>query len=85
MRRVLIAALALLVLGAVAGGSIAWAKTANGNPDGGLNEVSLDESRTIAEDYLLNGPTYKFDGIEGSVFLTDTTIGESPHCWTFVF
>lgn len=44
------------------------------------------ESQRIAEDYfLLNSPTFKFDGIEESLKLVDTNTFKCPYCWEFMF
>ena len=39
----------------------------------------------IAKDYLLNSPTFKFDGIEDTLELVATNQGVCPYCWQFVF
>jgi|GEM_PF-2770129 PGF-CTERM protein len=43
------------------------------------------KSREIAEEYLLNTLTFRFDGIEDSLKLVDTNTLECPYCWEFVF
>ena len=43
------------------------------------------KSREIAEEYLLNSLTFRFDGIEDSLKLVDTNTLKCPYCWEFVF
>jgi len=44
-----------------------------------------EESLKIAEDYLKNGATFQFDGIEGSIKHKETLEAFCPYCWGFVF
>jgi PGF-CTERM protein len=44
-----------------------------------------NKSLEIAEEYLLNSPTFRFDGIEDSLKLVDTNTLDCPDCWEFVF
>ena len=50
-----------------------------------LAETSLEESRAIAEKFVLNSPTFKFDGVEDSLQLLATHKGQNPTCWQFKF
>lgn len=50
-----------------------------------ITKVSQEESQEIARSYLLNCPTFKFDGIEDTLELVATNQGVCPHCWQFVF
>lgn len=50
-----------------------------------FNRVSQEESEEIARNYLLNCPTFKFDGIEDTVELVATNTMKCPYCWEFVF
>ncbi|HJH27572.1 MAG TPA: hypothetical protein C5S37_12615 [Methanophagales archaeon] len=43
------------------------------------------KSREIAEEYLLNTLTFRFDGVEDSLKLVETNTLECPYCWEFVF
>ena len=45
--------------------------------------ITEEESQQIALDYLLNSPTYLFDGIDGSVELVETLTARCPSCWVF--
>lgn len=51
-------------------------------PGGGTTEA---ESREIAENYVRNSPTFKFDGIEDSLRLVATNPLRCPSCWEFVY
>lgn len=44
-----------------------------------------EESLRIAEDFLRNSPTYKYDGVEGSIKHIETLEAFCPYCWGFVF
>lgn len=54
-------------------------------PGNEVNKVSKEESEEIARNYLLNSPTFKFDGIEDSLELVATYQAACPYCWQFVF
>ncbi|MFO8100736.1 MAG: protease inhibitor I42 family protein [Dehalococcoidia bacterium] len=47
--------------------------------------VTEAESQQIALDYLLQSPTFLFDGMEDSVQLVETETLRCPYCWTFVY
>jgi hypothetical protein len=50
------------------------------------NMIATEEaSLEIAGDFLRNSPTFRFDGIEGSIVHTDTLEAFCPYCWGFVF
>ena len=44
-----------------------------------------EESEQIARGYVLNTPTYVFDGMEGSLVLKETLQAFCPNCWGFIF
>ena len=48
-------------------------------------KVSQEESQEIARNYLLNCPTFRFDGIKDTVELAATNQAVCPYCWQFVF
>jgi len=56
---------------------------------GGLAEDQDIQLRETAQqqalEFLKNSPTFKYDGIEGSIELTDTVALETPSSWTFVY
>lgn len=47
--------------------------------------VTEEESQQTALDYLLDSPTFKFDGMAETVKLTETMVLRCPSCWTFVY
>ncbi len=44
---------------------------------------TVEESRIIAENFIMNSPTYKFDGFDLRYVETQTM--RCPYCWGFVF
>ena len=54
-------------------------------PPDTIKEVSQEESRRIAEEFLRNSPTFAFDGIEDTLRLTNTLRPRCPYCWVFIF
>jgi hypothetical protein len=46
---------------------------------------SKQESLTIAEDLIINSPTFVFDGIPDSLSLKETLTSNCPSCWIFIF
>lgn len=60
-------------------------------PDGSVTEVSPfkqmseEESRRIAEEFVRNSPTFVFDGIGDTLRLIDTITLRCPYCWQFTF
>ena len=53
----------------------------------GCKETPPDEqaSQKIARDFLVNAPTFKFDGIKNSLKLTATDTLRSPYNWEFTY
>ena len=49
------------------------------------NGVSEEESLKIAQQFLKNSPTYKFDGIEETLIHEETLTLRCPYCWQFIF
>jgi len=47
--------------------------------------VSEEESLEIARNFILDSPTYRFDGIEGTLELVETLHPDTPYSWEFVF
>lgn len=48
-----------------------------------LRQYTVEESLEIAKHFVLNCPTYTFDGIEGSLEIGSTTTLRCPSCWQF--
>ncbi|MFC1953913.1 hypothetical protein ACFLWR_07315 [Chloroflexota bacterium] len=59
--------------------------------DGTVTEISAfqqmteEASKEVAKDFVINSPTFVFDGIEGSFQLTETLTLRCPYCWQFIF
>ena len=50
-----------------------------------FTQMSEEESRRIAKEFVKSSPTFVFDGIEDTLRLTDTITLRCPHCWQFIF
>ena len=44
-----------------------------------------EESQEIALAFLMESPTFQFDGVTSSIELVDTYPARCPYCWTFVY
>jgi len=59
--------------------------------DGTVTEISAfqqmteETSKEVAKDFVVNSPTFVFDGIEDSFQLTETITLRCPYCWQFIF
>ena len=45
--------------------------------------ISQEQSQKIAEEFLRNSPTFKFDGVEDTLKLVNTAVREKLYCWEF--
>ena len=84
MKNSLFLALSLTILLSITLGIVACGKSDVSQNDG-FTVVSQDESQEIAEDYLRNTSTFKYDGIEDSVKLIAIHTMRCPYCWEFTF
>lgn len=50
-----------------------------------FQQMSAEESQRIAEEFVRNSPTFIYDGMEGTLILTDTLTLRCPYCWVFSF
>jgi hypothetical protein len=50
-----------------------------------LSQVSIESSEMLAGTFVMNSPTFIFDGIPDTLELTDTAQGRCPYCWEFTF
>jgi len=50
-----------------------------------LIEMSKDESKKVAENFIKNSPTFTFDGVADTLKLVNTLRARCPYCWVFVF
>ncbi|MFP3974922.1 MAG: protease inhibitor I42 family protein [Chloroflexota bacterium] len=48
-------------------------------------EVTQEESREVAEEFVRNSPTFAFDGMEDTLELVETLYPDIEHAWGFVF
>ncbi|MCP4608872.1 MAG: hypothetical protein GY845_09180, partial [Planctomycetes bacterium] len=71
--------LAMLILAAIACEDSTSDVTEDEDSNGD-QAVTQEESQEIAQEYLLNSPTYLFDGIDGSIELVNTLTARCPSC-----
>jgi len=70
---------------------LGWHWKGDVKADGSLVEVSAfrqmseEESKNMAEEFVKNSATFVFDGIEDTLRLTDTLRPRCPYCWVFIF
>ena len=70
---------------------LGWHWKGDVKADGSLVEVSAfrqmseEESKNLAEEFLRNSATFVFDGIKNTLILTDTLRARCPYCWAFIF
>ena len=72
---VLIVSLVLLIAGCACNGD-------TGNSD---SPPTKQESQEIAEEFIINSPTFAYDGISDSLKLERTFTARCPSCWVFIF
>lgn len=71
--------------------TLGWHWTGSVNPRGHVTELSPlrqmseEESRQVAHDFVTVSPTFAFDGVEDSLQLVDTLTARCPACWLFIF
>jgi len=51
----------------------------------GSQGISQEESQEIARQYVINDPTFQFDGMMETLALVNTTALKCPYCWEFVY
>jgi hypothetical protein len=71
----LIISLVLLIMGCAC----------NDGTENNTQPPSKQESREIAEEFIINSPTFAYDGIAESLELDGTFTARCPACWVFVF
>jgi len=70
---------------------LGWHWKGDVKADGSLVEVSAfgqmseEESKNMAEEFLRNSATFVFDGIEDTLIFADTLRARCPYCWVFIF
>ena len=71
--------------------NLGWHWKGSVKADGSVTELSAfqqmseEESQRIAEEFVRNSPTFVYDGMEGTLILTDTLTARCPYCWVFIF
>ena len=66
-------------------GMVVFSATACRSSEEVPNVQLKEDSQQQALEFLSNSPTFKFDGIQGSIKLTDTISLETPGGWTFIY
>ena len=56
-----------------------------GNQTGNFTAVSQQESYSVAEDFVRNSPTFRYDGIDETLEFTAVNTLRCLYCWEFVF
>ena len=51
----------------------------------GPQGISQEESQEIARQYVINEPTFVFDGMGETLALVNTTTLKCPYCWEFAY
>ena len=57
----------------------------NGGSENSTNPPTKQESQKIAEEFIINSPTFAYDGIADSLELERTFTARCPSCWVFIF
>lgn len=47
--------------------------------------VTMEQSRGIAEQFIIQDETYAFDGLQGTLEFENYTVMKCPYCWSFTF
>jgi len=50
-----------------------------------MSQVSAESSQMVAGTFVMNSPTFVFDGIPDTLELTDMAAARCPYCWVFTF
>jgi len=78
----------LLILSLMAVASVFIAPACSSGEAGQITEpggISQEESRDIARQYVIDEPTFVFDGMSETLALVNSTILKCPYCWEFVY
>jgi len=71
--------------------TLGWHWAGNVKADGTVTEISAfkqmseEESRKVAEEFVKNSPTFVFDGMADTLTLVDTLTARCPYCWVFIY
>jgi len=83
VRRYLLSVLGLIAIASVFVASACSSIEASQNT--GSQGISQEDSQEIARQYVINAPTFAFDGMIETLALANTTISKCPCCWEFVY
>ena len=50
-----------------------------------MSQMSVESSEMLAGTFVMNSPTFVFDGMPETLELTDTATARCPYCWVFTF
>ncbi len=78
----------LLLVGLMAVTSVFMASACSSGEAGqstGPQGISQEESQEIARQYVINEPTFVFDGMGETLALVSTTTLKCPYCWEFAY
>ncbi len=83
MRRHLLLILSLIALASVF--VVSACSSSEAGQITGPGGISQEESQEIARQYVINEPTFVFDGMVETLVLVNTTTLKCPYCWEFVY
>ncbi len=83
MRRGLFLLVSLLAVASVF--VLAACSSGEAGSNTGSKGISQEESQEIARQYVINDPTFQFDGMMETLALVSTTTLKCPYCWEFAY
>jgi hypothetical protein len=83
MRRGLFLLVSLLAVASVF--VLASCSSSEAGSNTGSKGISQEESQEIARQYVINDPTFQFDGMMDTLTLVSTTTLKCSNCWEFVY
>jgi len=83
MRRHLLLMLSLMAVASVFMASACSSSEASRTT--GPEGISQEESQEIARQYVINEPTFVFDGMGETLALVSSTTLKCPYCWEFAY
>ena len=83
MRKGLFLLVSLLAVASVL--VLAACSSSEAGPNTWSQGISQEESQEIARQYVINDPTFQFDGMMNSLALASATTLKCPYCWEFAY
>ena len=83
MRRCLLLLVSLLAVASVF--VLAACSSGEAGPNTGNKGISQEDSKEIARQYVINDPTFQFDGMMETLALASTSTLKCPYCWEFAY